>query len=545
MSVPSSAELLERVVAALAEPTADPDLTVGQSVWQLYRAGAEAWTTLSLRPVGGGTEAFDAVYEATAHGLHVLELQAESQARRRSGATTGNADEVPVVFAGEVVAVFRATPARPGARDHLAALAGAAPPIGLLLVELAQRRRTHREIAHLRALARLNEGLWGHGDVASLLEAAAAGVRAGWNLERARVFARSEGGDWPLVAVATLPGAARDDPRPLDRELAAVAEHAAAPQIVQIAPSGWLVPLSDAGLPRGALVLDNCLTGSPLDRTDDLVQAARAVGAAWARLAASHRAAEAAAGGEGARSPAARLQQAIGPHDSHLVVWRLLGAAHRSRRRERRSTEEAGRALEHVVAPRHRFLAVSPDCFGALLAGTPLEVARELADTAVDTLSVSWRLAGAVVAVRGRPPAVVAASALDLSAAAASLHDGAVLAEGDRWQIAPEGGLLIADGAVLHPSAHRLDLATGTVPLTRTEVRILSALSLAGGPLPAGDLVRRVWPGDRTMGVMNLYPHVHGLRRRLLHAWPGGLRVRTIRGQGYALAREGSVVELA
>lgn len=104
---------------------------------------------------------------------------------------------------------------------------------------------------------------------------------------------------------------------------------------------------------------------------------------------------------------------------------------------------------------------------------------------------------------------------------------------------------MIADGAVLHPPSHRLDLAHGTVSLTRTEVRILNALSLAGGPLAAGELVRRVWPGDRTMGVMNLYPHVHALRRRLVQAWPGGLRVRTIRGQGYVLATEETVADLA
>lgn len=543
MSTPSAADFLERVVAALAEPTSDPDLTVGQAVWQLYEVGARAWTTLSLRPVGGGREAFDAVYEATRHGLQVLEVQTESRARKR--AADDDADEVAVVFAGEVVAIFRAGPGGASARDTVAALAGAAPAIGLLLVELAQRRRMHREIGHLRALARLNEGLWVHRDATSLLDAAAAEFRAGWNLERVRVFARGEGGVWPLVAVAALATSSRTDPDALGRELVMVAEHAHSPAIVRVAPAGWLVPVADDGPPRGALLLDNAITGSPLERADDLAQAVRALAAAWTRLPGSPSSRELWAGGDGVRPAASVIEEAIAPHDGQLVLWRLLGPARHGRRRDRRAADEAGRTLERLVAPRFRFVAASPDSFAALLTGTSLEAARELADSAVDALSISWRLVGSVVAIRGRPAGAAVAAALNLLEAAASLHDGAVLAEADRWQVAPEGGLMIADGAVLHPASHRLDLAHGTVSLTRTEVRILNALSLAGGPLAASELVRRVWPGDRTMGVMNLYPHVHGLRRRLVQAWPGGLRVRTIRGQGYALATEGTVAELA
>lgn len=543
MSAPSAAELLERVVAALAEPSVDPDLTVGQAVWRLYLAGADAWSALALRPVGGGREAFDAVYEATRHGLHVLDEQSERRERMFLG--SDGADEVPVLFGGEVVASFRAVPCPRAGRGTVAALAGAAPAIGILLVELAQRRRMRIEINHLRALARLNEGLWVHRDAPSLLEAAAVELRAAWNVERVRVYARGAGGAWRLAAQATLSGSPRGRHDVLAPGLVAGAEDARQSTIIRVAPAGWLVPVTDGGPPRGAVLLDNAYTGSALERADDLPQAVRALAAAWARLPGEARAGEAAIAPPGVRLPAAVIAEAIAPHDSHLVLWRLLGPARRGRRRERHAGEEAVRALERLVAPRYRFRALGADSFAAYLAGTSTEAARELAEAAVDSLAAAWRLVGAVVSVRGRSADGAVAQALDLVAAAASLHDGAVLAEGDRWQVAPEGGLVIAAGAILHPTSHRLDLAAGTVALTRTEARILSALSLSAAPLPAGELVRRVWPGDRTMGVMNLYPHVHDLRRRLIHAWPGGLRVRTIRGQGYALASEGAVAEPA
>jgi DNA-binding winged helix-turn-helix (wHTH) protein len=539
VSVPSAAEFLERVVAALAEPSVDPDFTVGQAVWQLYQTGADAWTALALHPVSGGHEAFDAVYEATRHGLHVLDGQTER--RDRLLAASDAADEVPVVFGGEVVAAFRAVRGPRVGREIIAALAGATPGIGILLVELAQRRRMQSEINHLRALARLNASLLDHRDAPSLLEAAAAELRAAWNVERVRIFGHDEGGGWPLLATAALAGSAPSQQTLLAPALAAVAEPARQAVAAAVAPAGWLVPVADGGPPHGAVVLDNALTGKPLERADDLAQAVRGLAAAWARL---PHAAPPAVEPVPERPATTAIAEAIGPYDSHLILWRLLGPARRSRRRDRQATEEAGRALERLVPPRYRFLAVGTDSFVALLTGTSLATARELADGALDALASSWRMVGAVVCVRGRPASAVVDQAFELAKAAEALHDGAVLADADRYEVAADGGLVIAEGAVLHPNRYHLDLASGTVALTPTEVRILSALSLAGGPLPAGELVRRVWPGDRTMGVMNLYPHVHGLRRHLIHAWPGGLRVRTIRGQGYTLASEGTVAEL-
>lgn len=542
----TAADLLERVVGALVEPTAAADLTVGQAVWQLYQALRGSWRALALRPVGGGNDAFDAVYEATDQGLHVLEVQ--SDVRPRIYAAGDDVCEVPVAFAGEVVAVFRAVPVlAPGGAspDTLLALTEAAPAIGLMLMELAQRRRMHREITFLRAMARMNAGMWVRHDPQDLLEVAAGDLRAAWGVERVRIYVRERSGEWPLVGVATLPSGTRGQAHPLAKEWVAVAEHTHQPAVIRVAPAAWLVPIADDGPPRGALLLDNALTASPLERADDLSQAVRGLAVAWARLPAPAGPLVPLPVELHARPPAPVIEEALGPNDSQAVVWRLLGPTRRARRGDGRPGDEAARAIERLVAPRYRFVVAGPDTFAALLAGASPEAARELAQAAVDQLAGAWRLAGGVAVLRSRPPSAAVRLALDLAAAAAGLYEGAVLAEGDHWRASPDGGLQVADGAVLHPAWHRLDLKTGPVSLTRTEVRILSALTLSSGPIAAGELVHRVWPGDRTMGVMNLYPHVHGLRRRLERSWPGGLRVRTIRGQGYVLDGEGQAVDTA
>jgi hypothetical protein len=333
---------------------------------------------------------------------------------------------------------------------------------------------------------------------------------------------------------------------PLPYDLVARVGRARRSAIARISPSAWLVPATDGEPPRGAVLLDNALTGHPLERADDLVRAVRALAVAWSRLpdGAARPGRPGTSGPTPSQAPATVVEKAIGAADSHLVLWRLLGPAARSRRRDRRLDDEAARELERLVPPRFRFVVASADTFAALLDGASTESARELAESSIDALAQAWRLVAAVVVLGAPDPTPAPERGLGLLAAAATLYDGAVVADGDRWQVATGGGLAIAKDAVLRPSDHTLRLATGPVPLTRTEVRLLAALGLAPAPVAAQDLVRRVWPGDPTVGVMNLYPHIHGLRRRLIQAWPEGLRVRTIRGQGYTLAREGEVGDL-
>lgn len=534
MSAPSAAELLEIVVASLAELTTEPDLTVGPAVWRLFRRGEGVWAELSLRPVGGGQEAFDAVYEATEQGLHVRELPADGPpAEDLSGPW-----EIPVEFGGEVVAVFSARPRAQGSPSRtLAALAAAAPGIGLLLVDLAQRRRMRRELAHLRALTKLHGALLTHRDAPALLQSAAAGLRAAWSLERVRIFARSPSGPWPLVVEATLPGAVHGTLRALGSQLTSPVRSARQPVLVRLAPAVWLVPVADDEPPHGAILLDNSITGSPLERKDELTATVRALAAAWSRVLAPAGELQTAAAEDAAA--AQRLAAAVTAHlgsGGHLVVWRVQGPAGGARRRERHPADGPGRMLADQCVPGHPFVVGDAETFAALLATSSPEAAREVAEKGVDALAPVWRLAGAVVCASGATAERSVTRALDLAEAAAHLHDGAVLVEGDRWRAAPEGGLLLGRGAVLRPDLHRLDVPGQSVPLTRTEVRILRALASTDGPVAAAALVRRVWPGDRTMGVMNLYPHIHELRRRLTQAWPRGLGIRTVRGQGYVLA---------
>lgn len=537
MSAPSAAELLEIFVASLAELTTEPDLTVGPAVWRLFRHGAGAWAELSLRPVSGGQDAFDAVYEASEHGLHVREVPTDGALAEGPPGPW----EIPVEFGGEVVAVFAARPRAEGAPSAmLAALAAAAPGIGLLLVDLAQRRRMRRELGHLRALARLHGALLVHRDAEALLQSAATGLREAWALERVRIFAHSPSGPWPLMVEATLPGAVHGPLRTLGSDLSALVRFAPEPALVRLAPAVWLVPVVDHGPLYGAILLDNSITGSPLERKDDLTATVRALAAAWSRVLAPASELAVAAAAEDA-AVAERLAAAVASHlgsGGHLVLWRVQGLAGGARRRERQPADGPGRMLADLCVPRHPCVVGDAETFAALLATASPEAAREVAEKGVDALAPVWRLAGAVVSATGATAARSVARALALVEEAARLHDGAVLVEGDRWEAAREGGLLLGRDAVLRPELHRLDVPGQSVPLTRTEVRILRALASTDGPVAATTLVRRVWPGDRTMGVMNLYPHIHELRRRMTQAWPHGLRIRTLRGQGYVLAAE-------
>lgn len=543
------AQALAALTDCLGDLTEAPDLSVGEALWRVYAAVAGYVEALELRPLAPSQVDADAplvsVYQASVHGLYVY----ESRAYASLASVRRPTQFLKVEIGGEPVAELAWRPqdaALETAGTAGTILAALAPVLGLALFQVAQRRRMREQARRRDAIARLYGEWLDSTSARAALRSLAAAIRDGWSVETVRIVGHgaSDPQKWVLLEMSSM----RMHPTPWNDVEPVLAPYLAsltrpsAPAIVHVEPAVWMLPVRAGKELEAVIVLDAALTGKVPEPLNELADMLHDLARLLARVPHKEDSLELETGEEprhagGGTDAGEDWLASTAQRPGTLAVWQINEASHRYRHRSPFRLEDALARVRRVLPAGSQVVPWGARRIAAWLPNRQETAARERVDLVVDELSRSWWTVGVGLVLPTEGTSVLKRlEQLLRRAEDAEAILGCM--DSDLFDPSEGGGLQLAGGtAILFARRATLLCAGRALHVSRTGARILWALGTRAEPLTAEDLVRRIWPGDPTVTVLNLYPHMSELRHRLTSA---GLPLAVVsrRGKGYALVAE-------